>query len=80
MMSRSRRGLDGHTAFKLRKRKLYRKRLPPFAEMMYLEAGIQKSRLEDRDRSDEVVIGTREGVVKVPTVKWLDGAKDLALS
>ena len=47
---------------------------------MYLEAGKQKSRLKDRDRSDEVVIGTREGVVKVPTVKWLDGAKDLALS
>ena len=49
---------------------------------MYLLAGKQPSRLVDRwleglflgvqDKSDEVLIGTRDGVVKARTVKRLD--------
>ena len=49
MISRTRRGADGRTAFELRKGKTYRRRLPPFGEkVMYLAAGKQKSRLLDR--------------------------------
>ena len=66
------RGLDGQTAFELRKGKPYRKELPPFAKkVMCLKAGKPRSRLRDRwmkclflgtwDGSDEVVIGTRDG-------------------
>ena len=69
MLSRTRRGADGRTAFELRKGKPYMKKLPPFGEkVMYLKAGKPKSRLDDRwleglfvgfqDRSDEIVIGT----------------------
>ncbi len=86
MISRTRRGADGRTAFGLRKGKTYRKRLPPFGEkVMYLAAGKQKSRLLDRwheglflgvqDRSNEVVIGTRDGVVKARAIKRLDGVQ-----
>ena len=52
---------------------------------MYLEAGKLKSQLTDRwregiflgvqDRSDEVLVGTREGVFKARTLKRLDGVQ-----
>ncbi len=46
MISRTRRGTDGRTAFELQEGKTYRK---PFGKMvMYLAAGKQKSRLLDR--------------------------------
>ena len=93
MMSRARRGRDGRTAFELRKGRPYRRRLPAFGEkVMYLKAGKQKSRLEDRwleglflgvqDRSDEVVVGTRDGVYKARTVRRLDPVqrRDAALA
>ncbi len=71
-------------AFELRKGRCYRRRLPPFGEKaMYLEAGKLRSQLQDRwhegiflgvqDRSDEVLVGTREGVVKARTLRRLDG-------
>ena len=86
MISRGRRGIDGRTAFELRRGKPYRRKLPPFGEkVMWLKAGKPKSRLEDRwkeglflgvqDRSDEVVVGTRDGVFKARSVKRLDGVQ-----
>ena len=52
---------------------------------MYLRAGKPRSRLEDRwfeglflgvqDKSDEVLIGRRDGVVKARTVKRLHGVQ-----
>ena len=86
MISRSRRGLIGRTAFELRTGKPYRKRLPPFAEkVMYWRAGKPRSRLQDRwtrglfcgvqDRSDEVAAGTRDRVINARTLKRLDGVQ-----
>jgi hypothetical protein len=86
MISRTRRGADGRTAFELRKGRCYRRRLPPFGEkVLYLEAGKLKSQLQDRwhegiflgvqDRSDEVLVGTREGVFKARTLRRLDGVQ-----
>jgi hypothetical protein len=60
--------------------------LPPFGEkVLYLEAGKLKSQLQDRwhegiflgvqDRSDEVLVGTREGVFKARTLRRLDGVQ-----
>ena len=46
MISRTWRGVDGRTAFELRKGRRYRRRLPPFGEKVtYLESGKPKSRL-----------------------------------
>ena len=86
MISRTRRGVVGRTAFELRRGKPYKRQLLPFGDkVMYLAAGKLKSKLSDRwceglflgvqDRSDEVVIGTGDGVVKARTIKRLDGVQ-----
>ena len=64
--------------------KLYRTRLQPVAKkVMYLRARKRRSRLEGcwmeglffgvQDHSHEIVIGTRDGVIKGRTVRRVDG-------
>jgi hypothetical protein len=83
MISRAQRGLDGRTAFELRRGKPYRKPLPSITEAaMYLPTGKRVSTLRDRwlvglflgvqDCSDEVVIGTEMGVFKARSIKRME--------
>jgi len=89
LLNRAQRGLDGRTAYELRRGKPYRKALPPPGEkVLYLPAGKRVSRLEDRwkpgiylgiiDNSDELIVGTKEGVFRARSVKrlTLDERKD----
>jgi hypothetical protein len=83
MISRAQRGLDGRTAFELRRGKPYRKPLPSITEaVMYLPTGKRVSTLRDRwlvglflgvqDCSDEVVIGTEHGIFKARSIKRME--------
>ena len=79
VVSKSQRSVsDGKTAYERRKQKSYRKALIPFGELlMFMPTGKPEDKGEVRnlvgimlglvDRSDEVVIGTPERLVKART-------------
>ena len=82
---------DKRTAYELRKGRPYKRKLPPFAEaVMYLRVAEKRTRqkFEDRwntgiylglvERSNMVLVGTPNGVVKVNSIKRLpmNQAKD----
>ena len=81
-LSRFAKGPDGFTAWYRLKQKPYRKALPWWSEkLLYLPAGKRTSRIRDKwlpgvflgviDRSDELMIGTTEGVIKARSWKRL---------
>ena len=70
---------DGKTSYELRKMKSYRKAVVPFGELvMFMPAEKPKDKGEQRnmtgvmlglvDRSDEIIVGTKERTVKARTV------------
>ena len=81
-LSRFAKGPDGFTAWYRLKQKPYRKALPMWSEkVLYLPAGKRKSKITDKwlpgvflgviDRSDELQMGTPDGVVKARSYKRL---------
>ena len=92
-MSRTRKGLDGRTAYELRRGRPFRAKLPPFGEKaQYLpaSAGPRGSKLEDRwldgyfigveDGSDELVVAAPSGcALKAKSLKRVAGAAADAL-
>ena len=92
LLNRAQRAVkDNRTAYELRKGRPYKRKLPPFAEaVMYLRVAEKRMRqkFEDRwntgiylglvERSNMVVVGTLNGVVKVNCIKRLpmNQAKD----
>ena len=78
--SRAQRDENGRTAYELWKGKPYRRQLARFSEnILYLPSGKLQSRLHDRwmeglyyglqDASDEILVGTQEGVMKARSFK-----------
>jgi hypothetical protein len=81
-----RRGQDGRTAWELRHGRAFKRKVVAFSEKaMYLPGGKRASRLEDKFfegiflgfsmRTDEALVGTRDGVVRARTIRRLGPAQ-----
>eukprot|EP00975_Prorocentrum_lima_P046289 9683145-Prorocentrum_lima.AAC.1 len=61
LINRSRKGVDGRTAWELRKGRAWRQPLVPFSEcVMYLAAGKRESRLDSGYKGPAIYLGIKE--------------------